>query len=51
MKFKEWIPDISIFAGLILLSIGVYMIYIPAMFVILGISFIYFGWPKGKAVK
>jgi len=47
MKFNDWLPDISIFAGLILLSIGIYMIYTPAMFITLGIAFIYIGWPKG----
>jgi hypothetical protein len=51
MKLNDWLPDISIFAGLVLLSIGIYMIYIPAMFTILGIAFIYIGWPKGKRVK
>jgi hypothetical protein len=51
MKLNDWLPDISIFLGLVLLSIGIYMIYIPAMFITLGVSFIYIGWPKGKKVN
>jgi hypothetical protein len=52
MKFLiDWLPDISIFAGITLLATGLYMIYMPLAFVSTGIFMIYLGWPKGKKVK
>lgn len=52
MKFiTEWLPDISIFTGIVLLAIGLYMIYIPLAFMSTGLFMVYLGWPKGKKVK
>ncbi|MFA5306000.1 MAG: hypothetical protein WC365_00985 [Candidatus Babeliales bacterium] len=52
MKFlTDWLPDMSILAGIILLAIGLYMVYIPLALMIPGLFLIYLGWPKGKKVK
>jgi hypothetical protein len=47
----EQTADISILAGIILLAIGLYMVYIPLAFVSTGLFLVYLGWPKGKKVK
>jgi hypothetical protein len=54
-KISKWLmeqtADISILAGIILLAIGLYMVYIPLALIIPGLFLIYLGWPKGKKVK
>lgn len=47
---EKWLPDVSIFAGISLLTAGVYFIYMPLAFIIPGIFLVYLGWPK-KGVK
>ncbi|MFA5385776.1 MAG: hypothetical protein WC364_14165 [Eubacteriales bacterium] len=53
-KISKWLAeqaaDISILAGIILLAIGLYMVYIPLALMIPGLFLIYLGWPKGKKV-
>jgi hypothetical protein len=54
-KISKWLieqtADISIFAGIILLAIGLYMVYAPLALIIPGLFLVYLGWPKGKKVK
>lgn len=47
---KPEISDILIIIGVIFLARGLYMIYPPSMFIIIGILAIWIGLP-GKAVK
>jgi hypothetical protein len=47
----SWLPDMSIFAGIIMVSAGLYMIYVPSALVMPGLFLIYLGWPKRKKVK
>jgi len=51
LKIIDWLPDVSIIAGVLMLAMGLYMIYIPAALIIPGILLIYAGYPKGKKVK
>lgn len=48
---NEWLPDISIVLGVILLAAGLYLVYMPLALIIPGLFLIYVGWPKGKKVK
>jgi len=47
LKTIETIKEILLLLGFIMLGIGLYMVYIPAMFVVCGIILMYIGWPKG----
>jgi hypothetical protein len=46
----SWLPDMSIFSGIIMVSAGLYMIYTPLALIMPGLFFIYLGWPNGKKV-
>jgi hypothetical protein len=43
--------DILISVGIIMAAKGIYMVYPPAMWVMVGVFFVYLGWPAAKAVK
>jgi hypothetical protein len=42
--------DILMFIGLFMAGKGLYMVYPPSMWLIIGMFLIYLGWPK-RAVK
>ena len=41
------IAEIILLAGYVMLGVGLYMVYPPAMFIVCGSILMYVGWPKG----
>jgi len=42
------IKDIIMIIGLLMLAYGLYAIYKPSMYLIIGLFLIFLGWPSGK---
>lgn len=49
MKIRKYSDDILLFIGIILISIGVFKIYIPAGFIALGICIIAFAFMLARS--
>jgi uncharacterized membrane protein len=45
-KTSDFISELAILAGFLMLGYGLYLIYPPAMFIICGACLIWFGFPK-----
>ena len=48
-KISDFISELAIVAGFLMLGYGIYLIYPPAMFIICGACLMWFGFPKGRA--
>jgi uncharacterized membrane protein len=50
-KVYDFVSELAILAGFLMLGRGIYMIYKPAMFIICGIGLMWFGFPKTRRAK
>ena len=47
-KTSDFISELAILAGFLMLGYGLYLIYPPAMFIICGACLMWFGFPRAR---